>query len=309
MCKEMCEKNWFSRTKSEFFSPNTQCWSPRPSSKVVVTWLSLWDFGGMWLVRNEDTIMEICFALSSLSIVRKWPKGPYLVCTERMRLWDIALRLKDAMMPHNGPWHKSLFTLSSTANQHIVVGNRHVLRTMNVINFQPLLWQKNIGLHLTLLWHARFEIFRNLQQKHKNDRCSLSDKKEQSTTVVSYQNESFSSKWELPSLLSPFLITRGRMDARRVALILMKISHFDRTPHWSCLQKAPFFKKITQKLWLPCPRPRLRHLTMPSPMCEERPKMTSSVMRLTKTSTPAAAEIGIEKAKGYAKQQLLTIWG
>ena len=49
-------------------------------------------------------------------------------------------------------------------------------------------------------------------------------------TVVSYQIESFSSKWELPSLLSPFFITRGRMRASRAALILMKISHFDRTP-------------------------------------------------------------------------------
>ena len=28
-----------------------------------------------------------------------------------------------------------------------------------------------------------------------------------------------------------------------VALILMKMSHFDRTPHWSCLQKAPFFEE------------------------------------------------------------------
>ena len=183
MQRNLRKKKWFSRTKSEFFSPNTQCWSPRPSSKVVVTWLSLWYFAELWLVRNEDTIIEICFALLSLPFVRKWPKCPYLVCTERMRLWDIALRLKDAMMPHNGPWHKSLFTLRSTASQHIVVGNRHVLRTMNVINFQPLLWQKNIGLHLTLLWHARFEIFRNLQQKPKNDRCSLSDKKEQSTTM------------------------------------------------------------------------------------------------------------------------------
>ena len=49
-------------------------------------------------------------------------------------------------------------------------------------------------------------------------------------TVVSYQSERFSSKWELPSLLSPFFITRGRMGARGAALILMKISHFDRTP-------------------------------------------------------------------------------
>ena len=32
-------------------------------------------------------------------------------------------------------------------------------------------------------------------------------------TVVSYQFESFSSKWELPSLLSPSFITRGSMEA------------------------------------------------------------------------------------------------
>ena len=41
-------------------------------------------------------------------------------------------------------------------------------------------------------------------------------------TVVSYQNEIFSSKWELPPLLSPSFITQGRMEARRAALILMK---------------------------------------------------------------------------------------
>ena len=52
------------------------------------------------------------------------------------------------------------------------------------------------------------------------------------STVVSYQSERFPSKWELPSLLSPFFITRGRMEARRVALILMKNSHFDRTPQY-----------------------------------------------------------------------------
>ena len=59
-------------------------------------------------------------------------------------------------------------------------------------------------------------------------------------TVVSYQNESFSSKWELPSLLSPSFITRGRMEARRAALILIKNSHFDRTPQYDnsdCNQK------------------------------------------------------------------------
>ena len=44
------------------------------------------------------------------------------------------------------------------------------------------------------------------------------------STVVSHQSERFPSKWELPSLLSPFFITRGRMGARRAALILMKIS-------------------------------------------------------------------------------------
>ena len=51
-------------------------------------------------------------------------------------------------------------------------------------------------------------------------------------TVVSYQNESFSLDWELPSLLSPSFITRGRMEARKAALILMKNSHFDRTPQY-----------------------------------------------------------------------------
>ena len=36
-------------------------------------------------------------------------------------------------------------------------------------------------------------------------------------------------------MLSPFFITRGRMGARRAALILMKISHFDRTPLYTAL--------------------------------------------------------------------------
>ena len=49
---------------------------------------------------------------------------------------------------------------------------------------------------------------------------------------MSYQNESFSSKWELPFLLSPSSITQGRMGARKVALILMKNSQFDRTPQY-----------------------------------------------------------------------------
>ena len=46
--------------------------------------------------------------------------------------------------------------------------------------------------------------------------------------IVSYQIASFSSKWELPALLSPSFITRGREGAK--ALILMKHSQFDRTP-------------------------------------------------------------------------------
>ena len=45
--------------------------------------------------------------------------------------------------------------------------------------------------------------------------------------IVSYQIASFSSKWELPALLSPSFITRGREGAK--ALILMKHSQFDRT--------------------------------------------------------------------------------
>ena len=40
-------------------------------------------------------------------------------------------------------------------------------------------------------------------------------------TVVSYQIESFSSKWELPSLLSPSFLTQGSMEAMKAALILV----------------------------------------------------------------------------------------
>ena len=48
-------------------------------------------------------------------------------------------------------------------------------------------------------------------------------------TVVSYQNESFSSKWELP-LLPPSSLELWRKErAGKAALILMKNSQFDRT--------------------------------------------------------------------------------
>ena len=67
------------------------------------------------------------------------------------------------------------------------------------------------------------------------------------STIVSYQIESFSSKWELPSLLPPSIIIRGRMEAIKAALILMKNSHFDRTPHyltychpWDCHARIQF---------------------------------------------------------------------
>ena len=48
-------------------------------------------------------------------------------------------------------------------------------------------------------------------------------------TIVSYQIQSFSSKWELPSLLSTSFITLGGMEAIKAALILTKNSHFDST--------------------------------------------------------------------------------
>ena len=63
-------------------------------------------------------------------------------------------------------------------------------------------------------------------------------------TVVSYQIESFSSKWELPSLLSPSFITQGRMGASKAALILMKNSHFDRTPQYMYYKIMPPFCTI-----------------------------------------------------------------
>ena len=48
-------------------------------------------------------------------------------------------------------------------------------------------------------------------------------------TVVSYQNERFSSKWELPFLPPSSLELWRKERARKAALILMKNSHFDRT--------------------------------------------------------------------------------
>ena len=46
---------------------------------------------------------------------------------------------------------------------------------------------------------------------------------------MSYQNESFSSKWEQPFLLPSSLVLWRKERARKAALILMKNSHFDRT--------------------------------------------------------------------------------
>ena len=39
-------------------------------------------------------------------------------------------------------------------------------------------------------------------------------------------------------LLSPSFITQGRMGVRKIALILMKNSHFDRTPQYNIDMKA-----------------------------------------------------------------------
>ena len=48
------------------------------------------------------------------------------------------------------------------------------------------------------------------------------------TTVMSYQNESFSSKWKLPFLPPSSLELWRKESARKAALILMKNSQFDR---------------------------------------------------------------------------------
>ena len=53
--------------------------------------------------------------------------------------------------------------------------------------------------------------------------------------MVSYQSERFSSKWELPFLPPSSLELWRKERARKAALILMKISHFDRTLQY----KAP----------------------------------------------------------------------
>ena len=57
--------------------------------------------------------------------------------------------------------------------------------------------------------------------------------KPKSSTAVSYQNESFSSKWEL-SVLPPSSLELWRKErARKAALSLMKNSQFDRTVRYS----------------------------------------------------------------------------
>ena len=71
-----------------------------------------------------------------------------------------------------------------------------------------------------------------LQFAHFNIESSISRvAKKGDITVVSYQNESFFIKMRAAFLFSLSSITRGRMGASKAALILMKNSHFDRTPH------------------------------------------------------------------------------
>ena len=61
-------------------------------------------------------------------------------------------------------------------------------------------------------------------------------------TVVSYQSERFSSKWELPFLPPSSLEWWRKERARKAALILMKISHFDRTLRYLCWTITKYLK-------------------------------------------------------------------
>ena len=66
-------------------------------------------------------------------------------------------------------------------------------------------------------------------------------------TVVSYESENFSLKWELSACCHPpsiSLLFWWKEGARQVSLILMKNSHFDRTLRYQlCIQCQYFFRK------------------------------------------------------------------
>ena len=74
------------------------------------------------------------------------------------------------------------------------------------------------------------------------------------TNVVSYQSESFSSKWELPFLPPSSLKLWRKERAKQAALILMKNSHFDRTLRYrfSCLEIFRFCDNVRLKLQSHC---------------------------------------------------------
>ena len=103
-------------------------------------------------------------------------------------------------------------------------------------------WWKDIIVGVTLLLQTAVSLFTVVISHLVGQR-----------TVVSYQSERFSSKWELPSLFSPFFITRGRMGARRAALILMKISLWKDTTVPT--KTAQIFSKY---------RPKSSHLHLPN---------------------------------------------
>ena len=88
----------------------------------------------------------------------------------------------------------------------------------------------SFGSMFSKTWRVH-SIFTNVQLNKKVRRLQI---------VCASAYRSVLSNWELPSLLSPSFIARGRMEARRAALILMKNSRFNRTPqYWSFFLSFP----------------------------------------------------------------------
>ena len=51
-------------------------------------------------------------------------------------------------------------------------------------------------------------------------------------------------------MISPYSITRGKMGPRKTALILMKHSHFDRTPQYTIENSSGNFGVVSGKEWV-----------------------------------------------------------
>ena len=125
----------------------------------------------------------------------------------------------------------------------VTLTKKPALNVINILRDKFLFLLKNRSLPLSrflVCWVVRirhpswnFETLSNSCKKIKFDffirSIQLHVSETLSDTVVSYQNESFSSKWELPFLPPSSLELWRELRARKAALTLMKSFHFDWT--------------------------------------------------------------------------------